>query len=245
MPVQLTAANGQLVDAQLQVVERGRRLRVDAALSWRRMLRDGMPAGCLRSAYRTRAEQLALYRRHLNGGNLAARPGQSFHGEGTAADVDPPARLWVAVNGRRYGWVAGRVRGEPWHMEYDPALDEQPAATPPAAPPAAPPLDDLEDDDMLALVQLLYRHYLDRAGSPAEWLSWTDLAGERNLNAKQLHAAFRSSPAEVGTVRSAYRLFLGRGPDPSGLAAWSDGDTIDQVWAGVAGSPEAKARLTK
>ena len=59
--VTITALNGRLPDAVLVVVDTGpngpQRLRADAAASWARMLASGMPAGHLRSGYRTLADQ--------------------------------------------------------------------------------------------------------------------------------------------------------------------------------------------
>ena len=43
--------------------------------------------GQVSSGYRTYAEQVVLYNRYKNGGNLAARPGQSLHESGNALDV--------------------------------------------------------------------------------------------------------------------------------------------------------------
>lgn len=39
------------------------------------------------SGYRTYAEQAALYQRYLHGGNIAAKPGHSYHEKGLAVDA--------------------------------------------------------------------------------------------------------------------------------------------------------------
>lgn len=117
----ITRLNGRLPSTVLTIADTGangpQRLRLDAADSWQRMLSAGMPARCLRSGYRTLAQQAA------QDPALAAPVGQSQHGEGLAADVDEPARSWITRNGAAYGWRIGFVRGEPWHTEYNPAND--------------------------------------------------------------------------------------------------------------------------
>ena len=120
----ITALNGRLPSTLLVVADTGangpQSLRPDAAASWARMLAAAMPAGCLRSGYRTLADQAAQDPR------LAAPVGQSQHGEGLAADVDEPARSWIAAHGAPYGWRIGFVPREPWHAEYDPTRDTAP-----------------------------------------------------------------------------------------------------------------------
>lgn len=136
MPPVLTALNGRLPNAALTVADAGplgsQRLRLDATASYHRMLAAGCPAGHLRSGYRDRDLQNRLHAQYLAGtGNTAAPPGSSFHGEGTAADIDEPARSWVRAHGLAYGWVKDRVRGEPWHFEYDPDRDQHKNDAPP------------------------------------------------------------------------------------------------------------------
>lgn len=143
----ITALNGRIPVTMLTVADTGangsQRLRIDASASWDRMIAAGMPAGCLRSGYRTLAQQRA------QNPALALRAGQSQHGEGIAADVDEPARTWIARNGLPFGWRIGFVANEPWHAQYDRADRRAlaPAATPAATPEPAP----LEDQDMLIL----------------------------------------------------------------------------------------------
>lgn len=114
----VTALNGRMPSKMLAVADTGangpQRLRLDAAASWKRMIADGViPAGCLRSGYRTLAEQGA------QDPALAAPVGQSQHGEGLAADVDEPARSGIKRNGLAYGWRIRFVPKEPWHAQYD------------------------------------------------------------------------------------------------------------------------------
>lgn len=124
-----------------RIDEAGHKLRTDAAASYARMRAAGMPAGGIAAAYRTFAQQLALYRLWKAGkGNQAAYPGpKAYHMQGVALDVTrgTPAQLWLTEGGdpmtRRagekiranaYGWVR-TVAGEAWHFQYLPALDQR------------------------------------------------------------------------------------------------------------------------
>lgn len=140
MALVLTPLNGLLPSHMLRVVDGGRgprgpqRLRLDAADAYDRCLRAGMPSGCLRSGYRTRAEQQAEVDRARAGKTpVAAAPGRSYHGEGTAADVDEPARSWLHRHGAAYGWRGGLIASEPWHFVYDPEWNRH-ASDPAPAP---------------------------------------------------------------------------------------------------------------
>lgn len=99
-----------------------------------------------------------------------------------------------------------------------------------------------QEEDMIALIELLYRHYLDRQAAPQDVLWWSDRAAHDNLNAEQLHVLFRESKAEKGTVRRAYVIYLKREPQPHEVEQWSDGETIEQVFAGVIASKEAQEK---
>jgi LAS superfamily LD-carboxypeptidase LdcB len=107
-------------------------LRPDAAaayLSLARAWQDDHGASlCLRSAYRTHKLQAALYARMPD---IAAPPGESDHGWGTAVDLcggiaDPSSlqHAWMQQNGPEHGWIqpewaqATGSRPEPWHWEY-------------------------------------------------------------------------------------------------------------------------------
>lgn len=141
----ITGLNGHLPSTMLTVAGTGangpQRLRLDASASWDRMLADAIiTQGCLRSGYRTLAEQAA------QDPALAAPVGQSQHGEGLAADVDEPARSGIKRNGLAYGWRIGFVPGEPWHAEYSPSLDRHASdPTPAPAKTIAPPSQGDED----------------------------------------------------------------------------------------------------
>jgi hypothetical protein len=71
--------------------------------------------------FRTRAQQEAAYARYRAGqGALAAPPGQSFHEQGEALDIDAS---WLAANPQvrpfmeTHGWTWD-VGGEPWHAHW-------------------------------------------------------------------------------------------------------------------------------
>lgn len=91
----------------------------------------------LNDAYRPLDEQEALYDRYLSGGTLAARPGTSNHGRGTAVDVSSSdgAHQWLRENAGEFGWVwpeslqnPNNTRGyEPWHWEYKADFDPDPS----------------------------------------------------------------------------------------------------------------------
>jgi len=107
-------------------------LRPDAAAAFLTLARasqadHGTPL-CLRSAYRTYKQQAALYARMPD---IAAPPGASDHGWGTAvdlcggiADASSLQHAWMQQNGPEYGWIqpewaqAAGSRPEPWHWEY-------------------------------------------------------------------------------------------------------------------------------
>jgi hypothetical protein len=107
-------------------------LRADAAFAFDRMAAayaTHFGTGiCVTDSYRSLAEQLALYARKPR---LAARPGTSNHGWGTATDLcggiqrfGSAQHLWMAENAPAYGWFPpawaqeGGSRPEPWHWEY-------------------------------------------------------------------------------------------------------------------------------
>lgn len=78
--------------------------------------------------WRSYDEQVRLYNLYRAGkGNLAAKPGTSTHGKGTAVDMngygDPngPAFKWLQQNAGRFGykWTGGTFSQiEPWHWDY-------------------------------------------------------------------------------------------------------------------------------
>lgn len=132
--VTITALNGRLPDAILTVADTGprgpQRLRLDAAASVARAHAMGAPHGCLRSGYRTRAEQAIEVARAEAGLTPSAAPvGQSSHGEGLGGDWDSPMREWLRAR-PSYGWTFP-LPAERWHGEYNPADDAHPTAPPP------------------------------------------------------------------------------------------------------------------
>ena len=84
---------------------------------------------CVRSSYRSFAQQAGLFARMPD---VAAPPGVSAHGWGTAldlcggiADASSQEHAWMVQHGPEHGWVqpdwaqAGGSRPEPWHWEYE------------------------------------------------------------------------------------------------------------------------------
>jgi hypothetical protein len=80
---------------------------------------DIYPGGPL-SAYRTYAQQSALYGAFLAGrGAPANPPGTSSHEYGTAVDVQTPEmRSLIDQIGSKYGWAKVHAPGEWWHVDY-------------------------------------------------------------------------------------------------------------------------------
>jgi cell division protein FtsB len=110
----------------------GQYLRADAAYAYDRLShayadRFGLPI-CVTDSYRSYASQVDLYARKPN---LAAHPGTSNHGWGTAVDLcggiqsfGTVTHEWMLVNAPLYGWFhpgwaePGGSRPEPWHWEF-------------------------------------------------------------------------------------------------------------------------------
>lgn len=114
-----TGQNGRLADNQLVSVGGGHRLAAKAAGSWNRMVADARAQGVsitLTDSYRTYASQVDVAKRKglYSQGGLAATPGKSNHGWGTAVDVKT-GKEWLAKNASRYGWKT--IPREPWHWE--------------------------------------------------------------------------------------------------------------------------------
>jgi hypothetical protein len=107
-------------------------LRGDAARAFTALSRSyakvfGRPI-CVTDSYRSRSEQVTLYAAKPN---LAARPGTSNHGWGTAADLcggiesfGTAEHAWLLTHAPLYGWFHPSwaeptgSRPEPWHWEY-------------------------------------------------------------------------------------------------------------------------------
>jgi hypothetical protein len=159
--VTLTILNGQLPASMLTELGGGEALRHDAAASYRRARAAGMPAG-ITSSYRTRAQQQPLYARYVNDlrtgrkpARLAAKPGQSPHGEGLALDLRPAPELWLRAH-PEYGWRF-TIKSEKWHAEYDPARDRT-QSTPAPDESHGPVV--TEEDDVLIIKHARFGAYL-------------------------------------------------------------------------------------
>jgi hypothetical protein len=110
--------------------QHGRMLRADAALAFYRLNSAyenhfGKPM-CLTDSYRPLAEQQSIYAQRPG---MAAVPGHSNHGWGTAIDIcggvqnqGSPEFNWLQANSRQYEWFhpswAYSSPFEPWHWEY-------------------------------------------------------------------------------------------------------------------------------
>jgi tape measure domain-containing protein len=104
----------------------GGMLRRDAALAAiaaDRAARAATGSGLsLTEGYRDLAGQQMRWAQYKAGrGNLAAAPGTSNHGFGTAGDFGSSARNWLASNGPKFGWYPtglGFSQREPWHFDF-------------------------------------------------------------------------------------------------------------------------------
>jgi soluble lytic murein transglycosylase-like protein len=101
-------------------VRQGKRMRPDVALAFDRMAAAARADGVnltITSAYRTDAEQAALFAAHPDP-NWVAPAGKSLHRLGTELDLGPQSAYgWLARNAGRFGFVQ-RYRNEPWHYGY-------------------------------------------------------------------------------------------------------------------------------
>jgi hypothetical protein len=126
--------NGQIpIEALCPLISApGNYLRADAAYSFDRLSnayaqRFGTPI-CVTDSYRSLSEQISVYARKPN---LAATPGTSNHGWGTATDLcggiqsfTSAQHHWMSMNASLYGWFhpawaqATGSKPEPWHWEF-------------------------------------------------------------------------------------------------------------------------------
>lgn len=165
MPIVPTAINGKVPEALLRTLPGrngdGTPHRADllAATSYPR-LRDAFQRAGLGdllptdgySCYRTIADQ----QRMLAHGLTSVPAGKSIHGEAKAVDFQgmTGSRLaWMRANAAPFGWYqpAWAINGigaqapEPWHWEYDAALDNAlPDPAPPQPPSPTPPKGDAD-----------------------------------------------------------------------------------------------------
>ena len=98
----------------------GKAMRPDVALAFDRMAaaaaKDGV-ALTITSAFRSDAEQAALFARHPDP-RWVAPPGRSLHRNATELDLGPPGAWgWLARNAMRFGFLR-RYSWEPWHFGY-------------------------------------------------------------------------------------------------------------------------------
>lgn len=114
--------NGRLPADRLVSIGGGHKLQPAVATAWNEMKAAAAKDGILLTttdSYRTYDAQVDVARRkglYRNGG-LAADPGNSNHGWGTAVDVGAGAqRDWLKKNGARFGF--NTIKREPWHWEY-------------------------------------------------------------------------------------------------------------------------------
>lgn len=128
-----TYKNGYLPSSALAVVQGTHKARTYVArqfkalnAAYRRWLKNtGRKVRDLRvnSGYRTYAVQKKLYNDYLKGkGALAAAPGYSNHGAGTALDInmagdDSPAKEFMNKYGKDFGFIQD-VPSEVWHRTY-------------------------------------------------------------------------------------------------------------------------------
>jgi LAS superfamily LD-carboxypeptidase LdcB len=95
----------------------GKPMRPDVAQAFDRMGRAARADGVtllIDSAYRSDAEQAALFRAHRDP-KWVAPPGTSLHRYATELDLGPkPAHAWLAANADRFHFVQ-RYAWEPWH----------------------------------------------------------------------------------------------------------------------------------
>jgi len=98
----------------------GKPMRPDTALAFDRIARAAEAAGIhliVVSAFRSNAEQAALFARHADP-KWVAPPGKSLHRLGTELDLGPQSAWgWLVANCERFGFIH-RYPWEPWHFGY-------------------------------------------------------------------------------------------------------------------------------
>jgi soluble lytic murein transglycosylase-like protein len=101
-------------------IRQGQRMRPDVALAFDRMQHAATRAGrplVIVSAFRSDAEQAALFRAHPDP-KWVAPPGKSLHRLGTELDLGPDAAWgWLAANASHYGFTQ-RYSWEAWHYGF-------------------------------------------------------------------------------------------------------------------------------
>lgn len=122
----VTGENGRLDTSQLVDVDgNGNFLAPAAANAWQQMVAAAAADGinlAIGNSYRPYETQVRLAEEKglYSEGGLAAEPGTSNHGWGTAVDIvrSPQAEEWLRNNAAQYGFST--IPREPWHWEYKP-----------------------------------------------------------------------------------------------------------------------------
>jgi hypothetical protein len=100
------------------VYRQGHGLRPDVAAAFDRMAAAAGIALIVNSAFRSDAEQAALFAAHPDP-TWVAPPGHSLHRCATELDLGPETAYgWLAANAGHFGFVQ-RYSWEPWHYGYD------------------------------------------------------------------------------------------------------------------------------
>lgn len=120
-------ANGKLPASALAPIHAGQ-LALEPAAGWNAMNAEARAQGCelvpseYDCSYRDYDAQVYYWNLYQSGqGNLAAKPGTSNHGWGTAVDLDTEAmRSMVDRIGAKYGWSKAwsDAPTEWWHIVY-------------------------------------------------------------------------------------------------------------------------------
>jgi len=142
-----TGGNGRLPDNMLVSVGGRHRLQKPAAEAYMKMVEAAKKDGItwdITDSYRTYDAQVRIAREKglYSQGGLAARPGTSNHGWGTALDLGQGANVrgskqnnWLMENAHRFGF--SNIPREPWHWEFKGGGVEKPAGTPGSEGPGA------------------------------------------------------------------------------------------------------------
>jgi hypothetical protein len=177
------AENGKLPPEQLAPIAQGQ-LATECAAGWNALNVEArargvelLPTGSM-SSYRTYEQQVYLYEQYLNGtGNLAAVPGTSNHGMGTAVDLaTTEMRDMIDQIGAQYGWSKSwsDAQDEWWHICYQPGHYSGPDPGPygEGTPPTPEPIE--ETDMICAVVKKDGRIevFVEKADSGQIWHTW-------------------------------------------------------------------------
>jgi hypothetical protein len=187
------ASNGKLPASDLAPILGGTLAKSNfVAASWnamnveaRRLGVELRPTGS-RSSYRTYEEQVYFWNLYQSGnGNLAARPGTSNHGWGTAVDVaTQQMRGMIDRIGRRYGWAKewSDAPSEWWHLRHRAGVwsGPDPGPTGGGAPAPPPPIPELPKGTIM--VQAILNHdgrleIIVEKGNGQIWHTWQQTKG--------------------------------------------------------------------